>query len=254
MKKGNEKGITLVALVITIVILIIIASVSIDLGTSTIKSGQYTVFVNELKVMQYKVNELYNSNEQNSELGQALTNKQLQVLNNDIVSSIIFNGKTDEQKDDIKNGFRYFSQEYIRNELEIDNVNRDYLLNIDKRIVICNEPFNYNGINYYMLEQTDQAVYNVEYNNKNSSTGSFDVIVTQEEDKWKIEVSNIQYDGYVSNWQVKYKLNGKEYWDTSNDLTFYLREKGIYFIKVICGDEIDLGVKTVNIEEGTEEI
>lgn len=250
MKKNSSKGITLIALVITIVILIILASVSINLGTSTIESAKYTIFVNELKIIQYKVNELYNSNEQNSELGQNLTNQQLQVLNNSAVSSIIFNGKTDEQKNDIKNGFRFFSQDYIKNELQIDSVDRDYLINIDKRIVVCNKPFTYKGVDYYMLEQTDEAVYNVQYDNKNPSTGTFDVVTTKENEKWKIEISNIQYDGYVSNWQVKYKLDDKDYWNISSSLTFYVTQEGVYSVRVTCGDEISLGEKTVRIYEG----
>ena len=91
-----------------------------------------------------------------------------------------------------------------------------------------------------MSEQLENGQYNVEYNNKNSSTGSFKVNTQKEENRWKVDISNIQYDGYVSNWQVKYKLSANDFWQTSNELTFYVTEQGYYDIKVVHGEEIEL--------------
>lgn len=71
--------------------------------------------------------------------------------------------------------------------------------------------------------------------------------VTSENNKCKVEISNINYDGYVDKWQVKYKQESDSYWDTSNDLTFYVKKEGMYTIKVVHGDEIDLGEQKVEI-------
>ena len=60
MKKNNA-GITLVSLVITIIVLIILASISVYSGISTVRSAKLTKFTTELKIMQQKVNELYDS-------------------------------------------------------------------------------------------------------------------------------------------------------------------------------------------------
>ena len=60
MKKSNE-GITLIGLVITITILLILATIAVYSGVGTVHSARLTEFTTELKVMQQKVNELYDS-------------------------------------------------------------------------------------------------------------------------------------------------------------------------------------------------
>lgn len=52
----SERGITLIALMITIVLLIILASVAIYSGTETIQSSHFTTFTTDLKVVQEEVN------------------------------------------------------------------------------------------------------------------------------------------------------------------------------------------------------
>ena len=61
MKKiaKNNKGITLVALVITIVVILILASVATYSGIDAIKSSEFTRFSAELKIMQTQVNSIY---------------------------------------------------------------------------------------------------------------------------------------------------------------------------------------------------
>lgn len=243
--KTKENGITLVVLVITIILLLILASVGVTVGTSTLDTAAFIQFKSELKIMQNKVNELNQENK--TDIGQELTDEQKNVLDITAISDIIFNGKNDEEKTKIQNGFRYFSKDYINTELNLDSVKRNYLVNIEYRYVIFPDGFEYKGITYYMIDQIEGEIYNVRYNDKNEKSGSFEVNTTKEDNKWKVEISNIQYNGYVSKWQVKYKLEGASYWETSNDLTFYLRDEGTYTIKVVHGDEIDLGTQEVSI-------
>lgn len=243
--KTKENGVTLIALVITIILLLILASIGITVGTSTLDSAAFTQFKSELKVMQNKVNELNQSTEKN--IGADLSEKQKNILNIEVISNIIYKDVSSEDKEKIQNGFRYCDRKYIQNDFGLDSVKRDYLINVEYRYVIFPDGFEYEGTTYYMIDQIEEEIYNVRYNNKNEKSGSFDVNTTKEDNKWKIEISNIQYNGYVDKWQVKYKLDGTSYWETSNDLTFYLRDEGTYTIKVIHGDEIDLGTQTVKV-------
>ena len=55
----NNKGITLIILVVTAVVLFILSTVTIQSGLSTTKLSRYYKGVSELKVMQAKVNTLY---------------------------------------------------------------------------------------------------------------------------------------------------------------------------------------------------
>ena len=111
-----------------------------------------------------------------------------------------------------------------------------------------------------MIDQIDGEIYNVRYHNKNTGNGSFKVNVTNEKNKSKIEITNIDYPGYVDKWQVKYRLDDNSYWETSDDLTFYIKKEGTYTVKVIHGDEINLGEQEIivlfdeTIPENTENI
>ena len=242
MKKiKQEKGVTLAILVVMIIILLILSTVGVTSWNQTIEYSAFNEFTAELQVIQSKVNEL-NQNKK-TDIGTVITEiteNQKNTLNVEEVKNIIFKNKTDEEITKIKEGFRYCSKEWIKQNLELDSINRDYLINVEKRYVVSCTGFEYKNKTYYMSEQLENGQYNVEYNNKNSSTGSFDVNTQKEENRWKVEISNIQYDGYVSNWQVKYKLSTNDFWQTSNELTFYVTEQGYYDIKVVHGDEIEL--------------
>ena len=240
MKKiKQENGVTLVILVVMIIILLILASIGVTSWNQAIEYAKFNEFTAELQVMQSKVNELNQNKE--TDIGEKITENQKNTLDDiEEIKNIIFKNKTDEEITKIKDGFRYCNKEWIKQNLELDSINRDYLINVEKRYVISYTGFEYKNKTYYMSEQLENGQYNVEYNNKNSSTGSFEVITQKEENRWKVDISNIQYDGYVNNWQVKYKLSTKDFWQTSNELTFYVTEQGYYDIKVVHGDEIEL--------------
>ena len=239
MKKiKQENGVTLVILVVMIIILLILASIGVTSWNQAIEYAKFNEFTAELQVMQSKVNEL-NQNKK-MDIGADITEYQKKILDIEEIRNIIFKNKTDKEITKIKDGFRYCSKEWIKQNLELDSINRDYLINVEKRYVISCTGFEYKNKTYYMSEQLENGQYNVEYNNKNSSTGSFDVNTQKEENRWKVDISNIQYDGYVNNWQVKYKLSTNDFWQTSNELTFYVTEQGYYDIKVVHGTEIEL--------------
>ena len=61
MMRKNNSGITLISLVITIILLLILATIGISSGISTVRSSRLTKFTTEMKLMQQKVNELYDS-------------------------------------------------------------------------------------------------------------------------------------------------------------------------------------------------
>lgn len=241
MKIKSEKGVTLVALVIVIVILFIISGIGIMAGKSTIESAKYSQFMHELIELQTKVNELNQNGD--TEIGRKLTDEQNEVFNNSVITEIIYNGKTEDEQNKIKDGFRYCNRAYIKQQLGLET-DREYLINVEYRYIIYKDGFEYDGTIYYMPQQVNGTLYNVEYNNKNEKNGDFVVNTTSEKNKCKIEITDINYDGYVSDWQVKYKLKTSEQWNISDDLNFYVRQQGVYDIKVVHGDEIELGTKT----------
>ena len=55
----NVKGITLISLVVTIIVLLILVSVATYTGLGVVQSSKFETFKTELRLMQEKVNELY---------------------------------------------------------------------------------------------------------------------------------------------------------------------------------------------------
>ena len=135
MKKiKQEKGVTLVILIVMIIILLILASIGVTSWNQTIEYSKFNEFATELQVLQSKVNEL-NQNK-NIDIGVEITENQKNILDTEEIRNIIFKNKTDEEIAKIKNGFRYCSKEWIKQNLELDSINRDYLINVEKRYVV----------------------------------------------------------------------------------------------------------------------
>lgn len=244
MKKTEEKGVTLIALVITVIILAILTTIGTRAGLSSMNSSKFLEFKEELKIMQAKVNELNSKNETN--IGKNLTTDQEKILVEDNIAKIIYPvGATADEKSDIRTYFRYCSKEYINETLGVEGITRDFLLNVKDRYVVSAKGFEYKDKIYYMTQQLDDGLYNVSYNN--NVTGDFTLKSTKEDGRYKIDV-NITSD-YVSNWEVKYKLEEDSYWKTTDSTTFYVDIDGSYLVKVVHGDDIDLGTKTIELFE-----
>lgn len=253
MNLTEEKGVTLVALVTTIVVLLILTAIGVTTGSSTIKLAKFSQFKEELKIIQTKVDTL--SQEVQTNKGKELSNAQKSILNKIEISNIIYKNKTEEEKIKIQNGFRYFNSNDLKRDLELEEIKRDYLINLEYRYIVCCDGVEYNDTVYYMANQIKDFIYNVEYNDKNNKeTCTFSVNSVQEGNRWKIEVSNIKYDGYISNWEVKYRIQDSTYWNTANNLYFYVTKTGNYYVKVIHGDNIESEPQLVSIIDETNTI
>lgn len=236
--KGN-RGVTLVALIITIVVLLILASVATISGIGVINSSKLTTFTAEMKIMQTQVNNMYQKSKSNEviQIGDTkYTGEQILTIGEDISAvseqaNLVFTAEASGITD--KTGYRYFSQGII-NALQIEGVEGAFFVNVEKRSIISYMGLIYEDQMYYTLNQLPKGLYNVEYENKNTGKPTFDVSYDSiGTDKWKITVSNIQYDGYINKWQVKYQLKGNDFWSTSEDLSFGIKEEGIYKIKIV---------------------
>ena len=143
MRKTNENGITLISLIMTIIILSILASIGITSGKQTIDMANYNQFKSELTVLQTKINDL--NQENNNNIGQQLSRDQEAILDTKEVSDIIYKGKTEEEKTKIKNGFTFVSSYTIQKQLGLE-VSKDYLINIEYRYVVACKGVDYDGI------------------------------------------------------------------------------------------------------------
>ena len=247
---GNSKGVTLIALVITIIVLLILASVATYSGVGVIRSSQFTTFITELKIMQTQVNDLYdqwkNENIKIDDTNGTITNASDNIT---IGKDLTYNLTVQDQANTVLveelglassindlYDYKYFDQETLQN-LKIEGITREFFINIKTRNVVSYEGYTYEGVTYYTLEQVPQGLYNVDYDPQQAGDPTFDVSYEEiGENKWRVTVSNIQYDGYIDKWSVKYQKEGSEYWSTTEDMSFVVRERGTYKIKVFNGN------------------
>ena len=239
MKKN--KGITLISLVVTIAVLVILASIATYSGVNVIRQSKLHKFTTEMEIMQTEVNNLYDrysdgTEEEKNEIinyGEELDSgaKNIFTLN--------ASGITDSS------GYRYYDRNTIKG-LGIENIEEEFYVNVEKRSVISKLGIEYEGKKYYTLDQLPSGLYNVQYENKNTQKPTFDAEVEEINGEYKITISNIQYNGYIDKWEVKYQKEGQDYWSTSEDLSFFLAEGGIYKIKIINGN-VESEEKTISI-------
>ena len=238
MKKlKNTKGITLMALVITIIILIILASIGTYSGIQVVKSAQFTAFSTELKIMQTQVNSLYEKKKNNEKI--LLNNVETEI--EQIGTAISSDPEVQEQAENAFNAsgittedipnYKYFKTDTIKS-LNIEGVEGEFFVNIDKRSVVSYDGFEYEGKTYYTLEQLPDGLYNVEHNTSEQQPDfnvDYDFL---ENGKCKISVNNINYNGNINKWQVKYKKENEEDWKQSNNYSFIIDELGNYRVKI----------------------
>ena len=237
MRINERKGITLISLVVTVAVLLILASIATYSGVEVIRSSKFDKFTTELKLMQTKVNELYDkytSGEDTSVINLGLDISQVSTQANKVFTSSA-SGITD------KSGYRYFNKSTI-NSLGIEGVDGEFFVNVQNRSVISYEGMKYEGKTFYTLAQLPDGLYNVNYENRNVGEISFDLTSSS----YTINVSNIQYDGYIDKWQVKYQKEGQDYWSTSEDLSFDVSEGGEYSVKLANGD-VESEVKKIEV-------
>ncbi len=169
MKRTNEKGITLIALVLTIIVLLILVGVSISmltgdngiLGQAT-NAKEQTEISSEKEAIQLTMINKEVSNNSKYDIGRKLYKKTLE--NSNIWDVIVIN-ETQEKYDD---GWRYISKE-----TEVENYGKtkyNWLVNEYTGEFVQLEEGKYTELSYKdELAVTDGLVFNVDSNNMDNS-------------------------------------------------------------------------------------
>lgn len=164
----NNKGITLIALVITIIVLMILVSISVSTGLDTAKESRYYNAISQMKVMQAKVNEFYeeysNGDETTKnkilEYGQSIADSQ---KNEQATKAYVSVKQTDSSVAGNIEDYRYYDVNYINDTLDIDGIDYDFIINIKLRTVILVDGIQRNETTYYSFCQIPGEQYNVQY-------------------------------------------------------------------------------------------
>jgi len=145
----NQKGITLLSVIITVILLAIIGGIAINSGVDTYESSKVAKFETYMKMLQKKVDLMIEEGVDYTTIGSTLTSAQqtkLQtILNNDTNNYI-------DTTDATLSTIRYFSSNDLKTHFDIENVEDEIVINFANREVIS-----LNGI------EKDDVMYYVEY-------------------------------------------------------------------------------------------
>jgi len=146
----NQRGVTLITLIITIIILLIIAGLAINTGIDTYKNSKVIKFETYMKMIQKKVDILIEEEKDYTTLGSPLT--ALSSEQNDKLRNTIINNEfVETNKSELNGGaVRYFSSSDIENVFEIKDVQDDIIINFANREVISLNGVEKDGVIHYV--------------------------------------------------------------------------------------------------------
>lgn len=141
----DNKGITLVSLIITIIIMSILVSVVTYSGIDTYRNAKITNFVAQMQLIQTKVDELVESKtiEEINTLGlQEITTEE----QNNVISKAYSN---EEITSNTIREYKVFTSNDILNIFEIEDIESDIMVNFTTREVVSVNGIEYDGTTYY---------------------------------------------------------------------------------------------------------
>ena len=121
---NNQKGITLIALVITVIVMIILAGVATYSGMDSVDETKKIAFISELETIQAKVNTIYEKRKTSEEEKNYYDSFGHDISSlNEATLTTILGGSS-------KEGFRYFSKQDLE-KLDLDNITQNVIINFD---------------------------------------------------------------------------------------------------------------------------
>ena len=141
----DNKGITLIALVITILIMLILVSVTTYTGIDTYKHAQVSKFVTQMQLLQTKVDDLVATNTNDE-----LNNLPLQAVTTQEQTEAIVNAfKQGEITTADTSKYKVFTKDDVFNILDIEDVQDDIMVNFETREIVSTVGIEYKDVVYY---------------------------------------------------------------------------------------------------------
>lgn len=232
----NDKGITIVALIITVIVMVVIAGISINSGTQSLDETRLKGFYTTLEIVQKRVDDIATTNEKYidstgnavylKEQGKSyssLTSAQKSNLDNIIKSEAAGKGL-------IASNFRYFTSEQLKSVLDLSDIDYNVFIDFDNRVVIAENGINVKDKTYHILESNTYFV-NQDINKNVGLIESFTYTASSYGiSNYKIIVTPSNAVGDVTSGTLKYKKSDSKYWETSINLEMIVDELTDYDI------------------------
>ena len=124
----ENKGITLIALILTVILLLILISVATYTGLDTYNNSRVTKFVMQMQLLQAKIDELSNEEIEVLELNNPSSSEQIQAINSAHTN--------EEVSTNDANSYIVFTSSNILNILNLEGIEDDIMVNFSTREIV----------------------------------------------------------------------------------------------------------------------
>ena len=212
----NNKGITLIALIITIILMLILTGVGVSSGIESYKNAQVSKFVAQMQLIQEKVDSIDENT--GGTLGTELDDKVKSKVQNIISSENLFSKELID--------WRYLDTK----DLQLEDIQDNLFINFKTREVISTTGIYYNGKKHYTQYSLPGGQTLTQNTNKNTETLTCEMKIDYHGLGATITISNIKLeDKLITNGVLKYKklenyISEVTYNSANSDSTDYWHE------------------------------
>ena len=235
----NDRGITLVALMITIILIMILGSLAVTTTTTHFENIRKSGYFAKLEMAQEAIEKIKNTDEHYTDSnGNTVYVKNLGTAPTAEQRELITSKGCDSSK------FTYYTQEQVEKDLGISGLEMSLLIDFEDVIAIDPVGLEIDGTTYHML--SDDGKYKIAQNTtKNTQEVNFTWTVEAYTDKsYKVTVTPTNV-GDITKGVVQYKLASLEYWNSAEDNQFVVQRLGQYDIRYTDANN---NTKTVRVE------
>lgn len=187
----DNKGITLIALIVTIIVMLILASVTTYTGIDAYKNSQVTKFVTQMQLLQAKVDDLVETKTTEELNNMGL----LSVTTSQETNAIVNAFKQEEITTADTNKYKVFTSDKILEILDVEDVDSNIIVNFETREIVSATGVEYEGKTYYTQYKLPGGQTIINNSNENTSRTLQNFIIVPEKDDTKNNTIQLSIDG-----------------------------------------------------------
>ena len=216
MKKiaKDNKGITLVALIITIILMSILVTVTAYSGINTYRNMKVAEFIAQMQLIQSNVDDLVeeNSIEELNKLGKTTNAEQNKAISNAISNQEINTSDTTK--------YKAFTKEEALDVFNVEDLKSDIMVNFETREVVSLQGVEYKGKTYYTQYKLPNGQTIVNKNNTNSRTLNFSIDSSEIDGlNCSLQINNININNGTLSFSEVDQENNPISWQTISNYT-----------------------------------
>jgi len=237
---SNDKGITLVTLLITVGVMLLLLSVSVITGLESLHNTRIRGFYLQLETIQKRVDDIATTNESFiDDSGNTIYIKQQGISYDNLTESkqtLLENIISNEGAEYNLNptNFRYFTIKDLENLLDLTQMEYNVFIDFESRTIIAEKGITVNGKKYNILLSETYFVKQDTTKNEGQITSLNYLVTAYATDKYKVVITPENTIGDIEKTgHVEYKKTITKYWETSTNNEVILELETEYNIKYI---------------------